>query len=77
MSKRKNKDSMVGDMMNMAVGNLVAVPLMGASATQVAGLPAGMAKNIAGTAVGLQSVALLGHNVGFVKKSLKNKESYL
>jgi len=78
---RNGMNSMTGDMIKMGVGNLVGVGLIGASATAVGAIPAGMSRDIAGTAVGLQSVALLGHNVGYVKKSLgsgkKGKKSFL
>ena len=54
------KNTMVGNMM----GTMVALPLMGASATMVNGMPAGMGKDLAGTAIGLQGVALIGHSLG-------------
>ena len=70
-TRRKNSmNSMTGNMIKMGVGNLVGVGLIGASAGAVGGLHAGTTKDIAGMAVGMQSVALLGHNVGYVKKSL-------
>ena len=69
----KKKDNFVGNMVNMGVGNIVGTGLIGASANVAAGIPAGTAKTIAGTAVGMQSVALLGHNVKFVKQSLSEK----
>ena len=68
--KTKRRNSMTGDMIKMGVGNLVGVGLMGASAEAVGGLHDGTAKTLAGTAVGLQGVALMGHNLGYVKKSL-------
>ena len=71
--KSRRRSSMTGDMISMGVGNLVGVGLISASAGAVGALPAGTAKDIAGTAVGMQSVALLGHNVGYVKKSLSSK----
>jgi hypothetical protein len=72
--RRTMKGSMVGDMISMGVGNLVAIPLIGASATQVAALPAGTTRDIAGMAVGMQSAALLGHNVGHVKRSFRKSK---
>jgi len=61
---------MVGNMIGMGVGNIVGAGMIGASAGAVGALPAGMGKDIAGMAVGMQSVALLGHNVGYAKRSL-------
>lgn len=72
---KKKKDTMVGDMVNMGVGNIVGTGLIGASADVAAGLPSGMAKTITGTAVGMQGVALLGHNIGYVNKSLGIKKT--
>ena len=43
------------------MGTMIAVPLVGATASQVNALPAGTAKNIAGIVPGLQSVALVAH----------------
>jgi hypothetical protein len=77
--KRKS-NSMTGDMLKMGIGNLIAIPLIGASAAQVAALPAGTSdftKSMAGTAVGMQSVALLGHNVGYAKKAFGKKVKFL
>ena len=68
---------MTGDMIKMGVGNIVGTSLIGASAGAAAAIPAGMAKDIAGTAVGMQSVALLGHNVGYVKKAFGKKTKFL
>ncbi len=44
---------------------------MGAAAGQVNTLPAGLAKDISGTAVGLQGVALVGSTLGNSSFSLK------
>jgi len=55
------------------VGTMVALPLMGASAAQVNALPAGTARELAGTAVGLQGVALVGHSLKVVP--IKTKKS--
>jgi len=68
--KKRNGDSFVGNMVSTGVGNLVGVGLMGATADMTNALPAGTAKSLAGTAVGLQGVALIGHNVKSVKKSM-------
>jgi hypothetical protein len=53
------KNTMIGNFM----GTMVAVPLVGASASMVNTMPAGTAKDLAGTAVGLQGVALVGHSL--------------
>jgi hypothetical protein len=45
------------------VGTMVGIPLMGASATMANAMPAGMAKDLTGTAVGLQGVALVSHSL--------------
>ena len=76
--QRRSRDSMVGNMVGMGVGNLVGVGMMSASADALHGMEAGTAKTLAGTAVGLGGVALVGHNLGYVKKSLgsKKKGSY-
>ena len=60
---------MVKGFMNLMVG----IPLMGAAAGQVNTLPAGLAKDISGTAVGLQGVALVGSTLGNSSFSLKKK----
>ena len=71
--KRKSSGgSMVGDMISLGIGNIVGAGMLGASSNQVAALPAGTARDISGTAVGLGSVALLGHNIGFAKKAFKD-----
>ena len=67
----KKKSSMVGDMMSVGIGNLVGVGMISATSGMVAGLPAGTAKDIAGVVPGLQSAALVGHNLKLVKSSLK------
>ena len=71
-SRRRNgMNSMTGNMIKMGIGNIIGTGMISASAGAVGALPAGTTKDIAGMAVGMQSVALLGHNVGYVKKSLK------
>lgn len=77
--RRNYSNNPTRNMVNMGVGNLLGVGLMGASASAVGGLPAGTAKDLAGTAVGLQGVALLGHNIGYVKKAFPSskKKSYI
>lgn len=66
MYKKHNNKIIRGSM-----GLLYGIPLMGAAATQVNALPAGTAKNIAGTAVGLQSVSLVAHAMPKMKKGKK------
>lgn len=56
------KNTIIGNFM----GTMVAVPLVGASASMVNTMPAGTAKDLAGTAVGLQGVALVGHSLKVV-----------
>lgn len=55
------------------MGIMVGVPLMGAAAGEVAKLPTGTAKTLAGTAVGLQGVALVGHSMKMLPKSKSPK----
>lgn len=73
-SKRNGMNSMTGNMIKMGVGTLVGTGLIGASASAVGGLSAGTTKDIAGMAVGMQGVALLGHNVGYAKKAFGSKK---
>lgn len=68
MAKKQN--NMTGNMVGNFMGTMVALPLMGASASMVNGLPAGMGKDLAGTAVGLQGVALMGHSLGAMPKNM-------
>jgi len=73
MKRRKQSpsESMTGRMITTGVGNLVGMGLMGATAGMANTLPAGsLASNMAGTAVGLQGVALLGPNLKLVNDSL-------
>ena len=57
------------------MGTMVALPLVGASASMANALPAGTARDLAGTAVGLQSVALVGHSLGAMPMSRTVKHS--
>lgn len=68
----KKSKSLVGDMMNVGVTNLVGVGMISATAGMVNQLPAGTAKDIAGVIPGMQGIALLGPNIKLVKKSLGN-----
>ena len=65
MAKKKPKkvNSDVARMMNMGVGTLVGVGMMGATATQINALPAGTAKSVAGIVPGLQATSLVGYNL--------------
>lgn len=74
-SNNPNYQSMTGDMINMGVGALVGTAMIGATATQVAGLPAGTAKTIAGIVPGLQSTAMVGHTLKYVPGMTKKKKS--
>lgn len=67
--KKTKKNNLTSGVIKAGIGTLVAVPLMGASATQVAALPAGTAKTLAGTAVGLQGVGIIGMNLKPLKKA--------
>ena len=55
------------------MGTMIAVPLMSATATQVNAIPTGTAKTLAGTAVGLQGVALVGHTLKVVPRGYNKK----
>lgn len=59
----KRKKSMTGSIIETGVGNLVGIGMIGATASMANELPAGTAKTITGIVPGLQSVALVGHNV--------------
>ena len=72
MKRKKKKEP---NMIKMAVGNLVAIPLIGASAGMVNALPAGTAKSVVGIVPGLQSVALVNQNLKmFPDKNKKGKK---
>jgi hypothetical protein len=72
--KKKNNSSFTGDMIKTGIATMVGVGMIDATATQVAALPAGTAKTLAGTAVGLQGVALMGPSIKLAKKSLSGKK---
>jgi hypothetical protein len=72
MTKKKNGSM---GMVNMGVTNLVGVGLVGATAGMVNDMPAGTAKSIAGMAPALQSTALMGANLGMMKKSMGSKKN--
>jgi len=67
----KKKNKIKDPMLKMAVGNLIAIPLIGASAGMVNSLPAGTAKSVAGIVPGLQSVALVSENMKMFPKDKK------
>ena len=69
------KQSALKDVVSMGVTNLVGVGLIGSTSTMVNALPAGDAKTFASVVPGLQSVALLSHNVGTVNKAMNFKTS--
>jgi len=67
MAKVKYGDTAIGN----AVKILIAVPLIGATSTQINALSAGTAKDIASIVPGLQSTALAGETLKSTKKYLK------
>ena len=67
MAKKKN--SMIGNMLNASIATIVGTGMVGAAANQAAAIPAGMAHDMAGTAVGLGGVALMGPNLKLVNQS--------
>jgi len=50
------------------ITNLVGIGLIGASAGAVNALPVGTARTVAGIVPGLQSAALVGQNLKFIKR---------
>lgn len=66
MKKNANTKNMTKNMVQNFMGTMVALPLVGASASMANTMPAGMAKDLTGTAVGLQGVALVGHSMGAI-----------
>jgi len=73
----KKKSTMTGNILKTGVTTMVGVGLIGATSGMTNALPAGTAKTLAGTAVGLQGVALMGPSLKLVKKSLNSKKGYL
>ncbi len=66
----KKKYNFMGDMVKTGVGNIVGVGMIGATSEIVNKLPAGSTeRTIAGIVPGLQSTALVGHNLKMVNKS--------
>jgi len=70
---KKQKKTMLGNMLSVGVTNLVGVGLIGATATGVAAMPAGTARTIAGNIPALQSVALMSENLKLVSGSKSKK----
>lgn len=60
---KKRKKTLTGNMLRLGVGNLVGVGLIGATASAVNQLPSGTAKDVASVVPGLQSLALVSHNL--------------
>ena len=73
----KKKSNMMGDFVKTGVTTMVGVGLIGATSGMANAMPAGTAKNLVGTTVGLQSVALMGPSIKLVKKSFGGKKGYL
>jgi len=71
MAKKKNYyQTQTGRMLATSVGTMVGVGLLSATAGMAGGLPAGTAKTMANTAVGLQGVALMGPSLKYANDSL-------
>jgi len=68
---KKKKYKVKNGFIKTGVTNLVGIGLIGASAGVVNALPVGTAKTVAGIVPGLQSVALVGENLKFIKKHKK------
>ena len=66
---------MKNNLIKNMLGTMIAVPLIGASASQVGAMPSGMAKDLSGAAVGLQGVSLIGYSIGSMSnfKNIKGK----
>jgi hypothetical protein len=70
MAKKNYYQKQTAGMLNASIGTMVGVGLIGATAPMVQALPVGTARTIAGTAVGLQGVALLGPSLKYANDSL-------
>lgn len=70
--KKSRKSSFVKDVVGTGVGNIVGIGMIGATAEMANALPAGTAKTITGVIPGLQSVALVGHNLKPFSKKKKS-----
>jgi hypothetical protein len=73
MTKKNNKNSSVGTMINTGVGTMVGMGMMGATAGMINEMPAGTAKSIAGVVPGLQAASLVAYNV----KAFNGKQNHL
>jgi hypothetical protein len=60
-------------MMGVAVGNLVGMGMLGATAGMANAIPAGMAHDMAGLTTGLQATSMIGPNLSMVNASLGGK----
>lgn len=60
---------MANKMLKGFTGMMIGIPLLGAASSQVSSMDSGMAKTMAGTAVGLGSVALVGESLKMLPKS--------
>lgn len=65
---------MLNSIVGTGVSNLVGLSMIGATAGMVNDLPAGTTRSIAGIVPGLQSTALMGANLGMVKKTMKSSK---
>ena len=70
MAKKNYYQKQMKGMLNTTVGTMVGVGLIGATSQMVQALPVGTARTMAGTAVGLQGVALLGPSLKYANDSL-------
>ena len=64
---------MTGNMVRMGTGALVGTAMIGATAGQVAALPAGTAKTVAGIVPGLQATSLVGQQLGAMGMTKKKR----
>lgn len=71
MVKKKNYyQRQTAGMLGAAVGTMAGIGVLGATSSMVQALPVGTARTMAGTAVGLQGVALLGPSMKYANDSL-------
>ena len=66
MRRRRAAPTMVGT----AMGNLVGMGMLGATAGMANAIPAGMAKDMAGLATGLQATSMIGPNLQMMNASM-------
>jgi hypothetical protein len=71
MKKMMRRRAAQPTMMGTAVGNLVGMGMLGATAGMAGGLPAGsMAANMANLTTGLQATSMIGPNLQMVNASM-------